>query len=59
MQNFPADIEQSLPVLKIKELGQHKCDDSSDCCSNSIDADYIVDNGDIIFSWSDTLLVDI
>jgi len=60
MQKFPAiDIEQSLPVLKIKELGQHKCDDNSDRCSNSIDADYIVDNGDIIFSWSGTLLVDI
>ena len=60
MQKFPAtDIGQSLPVLKIKELGQHKCDDSSDRCSNCIDDDYIVNNGDIIFSWSGTLLVDV
>ena len=60
MQKFPAtDIERSLPVLKIKELGQHKCDNSSDRCSDSIDADYIIDNGDIIFSWSGSLLVDI
>ena len=60
MQKFPAtDIERSLPVLKIKELGQHKCDNSSDRCSDSIDADYIIDNGDIIFSWSGTLMVDV
>lgn len=60
MQKFPAiDIERSLPVLKIKELGQHKCDDSSDRCSDSIDADYIIGNGDIIFSWSGTLMVDV
>lgn len=60
MQKFPAtDIEQSLPVLKIRELGQRKCDDSSDRCSNTIDTDYVIDNGDIIFSWSGTLLVDV
>ena len=60
MQKFPeTDIEQSLPVLKIRELGQRKCDDSSDRCSNTIDTDYVIDNGDIIFSWSGTLLVDV
>lgn len=60
MQKFPAtDIERSLPVLKIKELGQRKCDDCSDRCSDSIDADYIIDNEDIIFSWSGTLMVDV
>ena len=60
MQKYPAlDIHKSLPVLKIKELGQGRCDNSSDRCSDSIDADYIIDNGDIIFSWSGTLLVDV
>lgn len=60
MQKFPAtDVERSLPVLKIKELGQRKCDDCSDRCSDSIDADYIIDNEDIIFSWSGTLMVDV
>ena len=60
MQKFPAtDIERSLPVLKIKELGQRKCYDCSDRCSDSIDADYIIDNEDIIFSWSGTLMVDV
>lgn len=60
MQKFPAiNIQQSLPVLKIKELGQRKCDSSCDRCSNTIDTDYVIDNGDIIFSWSGTLLVDV
>lgn len=60
MQKFPAiNIQQILPVLKIRELGQRRCDNSSDRCSNSIDADYVINNGDIIFSWSGTLLVDV
>ena len=60
MQKFPPiDNEHSLPVLKIKELGQRKCDDNSDRCSNTIDINYIINNGDIIFSWSGTLMVDI
>ena len=59
MQKYPAnDGEDSLPVLKIKELGQQKCDASSDRCSESIPEQYIVNDGDIIFSWSGTLLVD-
>lgn len=60
MQKFPAlNGEEALPVLKIKELGQGKCDENSDFCSNKIDEKYIVNDGDIIFSWSGTLLVDI
>lgn len=60
MQKFPPEsVEKSLPVLKIKELGQGKCDSSSDRCSTSIKSEYIVSDGDIIFSWSGTLLVDV
>lgn len=59
MQKFHAnDGEIGLPVLKIKELGQQECDASSDRCSESIPEQYIVKDGDIIFSWSGTLLVD-
>lgn len=58
MQKFrPADNEQSLPVLKIKELNQGYTDDSSDRCSAEIDDSVIVNTGDIVFSWSGTLLV--
>ena len=60
MQRFrPKDDEKGIPVLKIKELGQGSYDSSSDICSQSIDSKYIVNDGDIIFSWSGTLLVDI
>ena len=60
MQRFrPQGDEKGIPVLKIKELGQGLCDSTSDLCSPSIDKKYIIDDGDIIFSWSGTLLVDI
>lgn len=60
MQNFPSQPnDRGLPVLKIKELGQGQCDVSSDRCSSSIKPEYIISDGDIIFSWSGTLLVDI
>ena len=60
MQKFPpTSVEDSIPVLKIKELGQSMCDSNSDRCSKLIKPEYIINNGDIIFSWSGTLLVDI
>lgn len=59
MQRFrPADGEVGLPVLKIKELRQGVCDSSSELCSPSIRPDYIVHDGDVIFSWSGSLLID-
>lgn len=60
MQKFrPLDNEAGLPVLKIKELRQGSCDTSSELCSPSIKPEYIVHDGDVIFSWSGSLLVDI
>ena len=59
MQKYPAtNSETGLSVLKIKELGQGTCDNSSDRCSSSIPTQYVIHDGDIIFSWSGTLLVD-
>lgn len=58
MQRFrPRDGEKGMPVLKIKELGQGKTDSSSDVCTKNIPNEYIVNDGDIIFSWSGTLMV--
>lgn len=58
MQKYrPNSNEESLPVLKIKELNQGNTDDSSDRCSANLDNSVIVNTGDIIFSWSGTLLV--
>ena len=60
MQKFrPQGHEIGLPVLKIKELRQGSCDDSSELCSLRIKPEYIIHNGDVIFSWSGSLLVDI
>ena len=59
MQKYrPTDDEIGIPVLKIKELRQGMCDLSSDQCSPSIKTEYIVHDGDVIFSWSGSLLVD-
>ena len=59
MQKFrPIDGERGLPVLKIKELGQGCVDNNSELCSPSLIGEkYIIDDGDIIFSWSGTLMV--
>jgi|LDZT01.1.fsa_nt_gi type I restriction enzyme S subunit len=63
MQKYPPEnIENSdlcLPVLKIKELKNGKTTNESDKCSIRIDSKYIVNNGDIIFSWSGSLEVKI
>lgn len=59
MQKFrPSNENESLPVLKIKELRQGICDAESDRCSSEIKKAYIVHDGDVIFSWSGSLLVD-
>ena len=59
MQKYrPSINEIGIPVLKIKELRQGYCDDNSEFCSPSIKSDYIIHDGDVIFSWSGSLLVD-
>lgn len=59
MQKFrPEEGEVGLPVLKIKELGQGRLDENSELCSPSLIGEkYIINDGDIIFSWSGTLMV--
>ena len=59
MQKYrPEAGARSLPVLKIKELRQGQCDATSERCAASIDSKYIANDGDVIFSWSGSLLVD-
>lgn len=60
MQKYrPKENEDGIPVLKIKELRQGSCDSSSELCSPNIKPEYIIRDGDVIFSWSGSLLVDI
>lgn len=59
MQKYrPAADEVGIPVLKIKELRQGCCDATSELCSPNIKTNYIIHDGDVIFSWSGSLLVD-
>jgi type I restriction enzyme S subunit len=56
-QKYPAkDPANRLPVLKIKELSTG-ITDSSDWATSEIDPKYHVVAGDVIFSWSATLMV--
>ncbi len=60
MQRFrPKENEKALPVLKIRELRLGDCDSSSELCSSTVKQEYIVNQGDIIFSWSGSLLVNV
>ena len=60
MQKFrPENNDYGLPILKIKELRQGFCDNNSERCNSNIKEDYIIYDGDVIFSWSGSLLVDL
>ncbi len=60
MQKYrPATDRIGLPVLKIKELREKSCSSDSERCSEDIKQEYVVENGDVIFSWSGSLLIDI
>ena len=59
MQKFrPSENKLGIPVLKIRELRQGMCDDNSELCSANIKPEYIISDGDVIFSWSGSLLID-
>jgi type I restriction enzyme S subunit len=57
LQKFPArDGEEYLPVIKIRELRQGVTE-SSDKANLEVPREYIVNDGDILFSWSGSLEV--
>jgi len=56
-QKFPPKNEiEKLPVLKIKELS-NGITENSDWASTDVKPEYIVENGDVIFAWSASLMV--
>jgi type I restriction enzyme, S subunit len=60
MQKYPSLDENSfIPILKIRELNQGFTDEKSDKGSLDIPKKYFIRDGDVIFSWSGTLLVDL
>ena len=53
--NRPKSGENALPVIKIREMSEGITSDTEEVSEN-IPSKYIVENGDILFSWSATLL---
>lgn len=55
LQRYPAESKENyLPVIKIRELNNGITADS-DKASANIPKEYIVKNGDVVFSWSGSL----
>ncbi|MCI8467933.1 MAG: restriction endonuclease subunit S [Eggerthellaceae bacterium] len=59
MQKFrPESPDEGLPVLKIRELGQGYCGTDAERCRSDIDVSVTIRDGDLVFSWSGTLLLE-
>jgi type I restriction enzyme S subunit len=54
LQKYPPTGARSLPVIKIAQLRSRRAD-GADRASANLDPDYIVADGDILFSWSGSL----
>jgi type I restriction enzyme S subunit len=55
LQKYPPIIgEESLPVIKIREIKQG-ITSNTDKANTHLDKKYIIENGDVIFSWSGSL----
>jgi type I restriction enzyme S subunit len=55
LQKHPANIDY-LPVIKIREMKQG-ISENTDKCSKDIPKQYIIQDGDVLFSWSGSLEV--
>lgn len=55
LQKFPANGSEGLPVIKIAQL-RAGMTSRDEIASASLPADYIVQDGDLLFSWSGSLL---
>ena len=59
LQKYPSeDNASNLPIIKIAQLRKGNTNES-DKCSKHIEEKYIIRDGDILFSWSGSLLVDV
>src|SRR5690606_35010800 len=54
LQKYPAENDDYLPVIKIRELKQG-ITEVTDKASSKIEEKYIINDGDILFSWSGSL----
>lgn len=58
LQKFPPTGKNDLPVIKIAQLRKGDLT-GADLASNLIKPEYVIQNGDVIFSWSGSLEVEI
>ncbi len=59
LQKFPPKGDHTdLPVIKIAQLRKGDALESGKC-SNELSVEYVIKDGDILFSWSGSLLVDV
>lgn len=58
LQKFPPKDDDWLPVIKIAQLRKGDCE-GADKAGAYIKPEYIINDGDVLFSWSGTLEVDI
>ena len=59
LQKYPVgDDEEYLPVIKIREL-RNGISEQTEKASLDVPEDYVIENGDVLFSWSGTLEVEI
>jgi type I restriction enzyme S subunit len=58
LQRFPATDGQALPVIKISQLHAGNTEGAGQA-SADIPSDYVVQDGDILFSWSGSLSVEL
>ena len=59
MQKYRPTGQDSLPVVKIRELSQGAIDTNSELADPTINNKFTIDDGDVVFAWSGTLLVKI
>ena len=58
LQKFPPNGDKSLPVIKIAQLRAGHTE-SADRCGTNFPPQYIIEDGDVLFSWSGSLEVEI
>lgn len=58
LQKYPPENDKDkLPVIKIRELRSGSPDDQSNFATSNLPDEYVINDGDILFSWSGSLLV--
>lgn len=58
LQKFPPNGDESLPVIKIAQLRSGNTE-RADRAAFDVPPDYVVEDGDVLFSWSGSLEVEI